>query len=327
MNAMTATAVRRSKMTTYTIDAENSITALGSQQADFEGEIFASQEELADLAANWPANRLIDVWNGIPGLTPIKKFTDRKSAVGRIWKAIQNLDGGNPAEQATTAPERANKAKAGGKKGKKAKSATKPSSKAARGKRAKVGNKPAAARDGSKKAEVLGLLQRKGGTTLAQIMKATGWHAHSVRGFISGALGEKMGLTVNSARREDGERVYSIAYLAARVEGEYNDKRQEECNRSFHLSLQQWILTGIPLTAASPLGCVVYTQSPRSFAPSGTSRDTFLQAVHPVCKKIALPTKLTPLFFLRQRTRLVYTSNPGRQYPACKRRSLRQVER
>ena len=50
----------------------------------------------------------------------------------------------------------------------------------------------------------------QGGATLAQIMKATDWQAHSVRGFISGALGKKMGLTVDSIRREDGERVYSI---------------------------------------------------------------------------------------------------------------------
>jgi hypothetical protein len=197
-------------MATFSIDAENSITTLGSQQADFEGEIFSSQQELANLAAKWPANRLIEVWNGIPGLTPVKKFTDRKSAVARIWKAIQSLDGGGATEAATTAPERANKAKAGGKKGKKAKSATKRAAKAAKGKRAKGGDKPAAARDGSKKAEVLGLLQRKGGATLSQIMKATGWQAHSVRGFISGALGKKMGLTVGSVRREDGERVYTL---------------------------------------------------------------------------------------------------------------------
>jgi hypothetical protein len=208
MNAMTATAVRRTKtMATFTIDAENSITALDSRQADFEGEIFASQQELADLAGKWPANRLIEVWNGIPGLTPVKKFTDRKSAVSRIWKAIQSLDGG-AMETAITAAKQANKAKAGGKKSN-AKSATKV--KAAKEKRAKGGDKPAVARDGSKKAEILGLLQRKGGATLAQIMKATGWQAHSVRGFISGALGKKMGLTVASARREDGERVYSIA--------------------------------------------------------------------------------------------------------------------
>jgi hypothetical protein len=48
--------------------------------------------ELADLAAKWPANRLIEGWNGIPGLTSVKKFSDRKSAVSRIWKAIQSLD-------------------------------------------------------------------------------------------------------------------------------------------------------------------------------------------------------------------------------------------
>src|SRR5260370_38707243 len=189
-------------MATFIIDAENSITALGSQQADFEGEIFANQKELADLAAKWPANRLIEVWNGIPGLTPVKKFTDRKSAVARIWKAIQSLDGGGATDAAT---KQASKAKAPAKQPKKAKTAK---AKAAKGKRAK-GDKPAVARDGSKKAEVLGLLQRKGGATLAQIMKATGWQAHSVRGFISGALGKKMGLTVDSVRREDGERVYS----------------------------------------------------------------------------------------------------------------------
>jgi hypothetical protein len=213
MNVMTATAVQeKQKMITFLIDAENCITALDSQHADFEGEIFASQQELADLAAKWPANRLVEVWNGIPGLTPIKKFTDRKSAVSRIWKAIQSLNGGatEATKTAAAAPERAGKAKAGGKKGKKAKIATKGAAKAAKRKQAKGGDKPAAARDGSKKAEVLGLLRRKGGATLAQIMKATGWQAHSVRGFISGALGKKMGLTVGSVRREDGERVYTL---------------------------------------------------------------------------------------------------------------------
>jgi hypothetical protein len=192
-------------MKTYTIDAENSITAFASKQDAAEGESFSSQEELASLVANWPVEQLIEVWNGIPGLTPVKKFTDRKSAVRRIWKAIQSLDGGSPAEPAAAAP----------KLPKKAKHASKPKpAKAAKAKPANAGRKTAGkakgARDGSKKSEVLGLLQRKGGATLAQIMKATGWQAHSVRGFISGALGKKMGLTVDSVRREDGERVYSI---------------------------------------------------------------------------------------------------------------------
>ena len=66
-------------------------------------------------------------------------------------------------------------------------------------------------REGSKTATVLALIQRAKGATLAEIMDATGWQAHSVRGFISGTLGKKMGLTVNSEKREDGTRVYSIA--------------------------------------------------------------------------------------------------------------------
>ena len=42
-------------------------------------------------------------------------------------------------------------------------------------------------------------------------MEATSWQAHSVRGFVSGTLGKKMGLTVKSEKREDGTRVYSLA--------------------------------------------------------------------------------------------------------------------
>ena len=42
-------------------------------------------------------------------------------------------------------------------------------------------------------------------------MAATGWQAHSVRGFISGAIVKKMGLQVESKKREDGDRAYSIA--------------------------------------------------------------------------------------------------------------------
>ena len=63
----------------------------------------------------------------------------------------------------------------------------------------------------SKGAKILAMISRPKGATLTEIMKATDWQAHSVRGFISGALGKKMGLTVESVRREDGERVYTIA--------------------------------------------------------------------------------------------------------------------
>ena len=65
-------------------------------------------------------------------------------------------------------------------------------------------------REGSKTAAIVALLERKGGATLAEVMKATGWQAHSVRGFISGTLGKKMGLSVESTKGEDGARTYSL---------------------------------------------------------------------------------------------------------------------
>ena len=65
-------------------------------------------------------------------------------------------------------------------------------------------------RPDSKKARVLGLLQRPQGATLGELRKATGWQSHSVRGFLSGIITKKMGLALKSEKREDGERVYSV---------------------------------------------------------------------------------------------------------------------
>jgi hypothetical protein len=74
---------------------------------------------------------------------------------------------------------------------------------------AKTHKQAAGARHGSKTAKVLDLLKRSSGVTLKELMKATGWQAHSVRGFISGTLGKKMGLTVASVKGSGGERTYS----------------------------------------------------------------------------------------------------------------------
>ena len=74
----------------------------------------------------------------------------------------------------------------------------------------KGAKKGESARDGSKTAKVLDLLKCPGGVTAKELMKVTGWQPHSVRGFLSGTIGKKMGLTVVSTKGEGGERTYSI---------------------------------------------------------------------------------------------------------------------
>src|SRR6266852_8087282 len=97
MDVMTATAVQEKSMTIFTIDSENNISAHSESQITDKGsEQFTSEKELAQLAAAWPGSRLVDVWNGIPGLTRVKRFTSRRLAIARIWKAVQSLVSGEP---------------------------------------------------------------------------------------------------------------------------------------------------------------------------------------------------------------------------------------
>ena len=106
-------------------------------------------------------------------------------------------------------------AKSEGKPGKKAspaKNAPKAATKAKGAKTPKAGKaaKEKGVREGSKTETILGLLKRSGGVTLKELMKQTGWQAHSVRGFLSAVVGKKMKLTVDSTRAENGERTYSV---------------------------------------------------------------------------------------------------------------------
>jgi hypothetical protein len=68
----------------------------------------------------------------------------------------------------------------------------------------------AKARAGSKTAKIVELLKRPGGATAKALMKATGGQPHSIRGFLSGTVGKKMGQTVISSNVEDGERRCAI---------------------------------------------------------------------------------------------------------------------
>jgi hypothetical protein len=217
-------------MTTFTIDTDNNIRAFpGADQAEATAsagvQTFTSQKELAQLAAAWPVTRLADTWNGFAGiapfghLKPVKRFTDRNSAVSRIWQAIQKLapppedapvaqQGAHVApvsaaatESATPQPERPKAPKTT----KRAKGMA--AGKSARAKKAKVASTEL--REGSKKARVLALIERAKGATLSEIMDKMGWQKHTVRGFMAGAM-KKAGFTVESFKPEGGERTYRI---------------------------------------------------------------------------------------------------------------------
>jgi hypothetical protein len=110
---------------------------------------------------------------------------------------VASKKGASPKKDAPKAKKGAKAAKPGAKKPPKA---------------AKKAPKPPAEkapRTESKGAKILELIGRPKGATLAEIMKATGWQAHSVRGFLSTA-GRKRGLKIESEKNDAGERVYQI---------------------------------------------------------------------------------------------------------------------
>ena len=177
-------------MPTFIVDSENNIRiARAKEKLSQRSESFTTKQNLATLANHWPNKRLVEIWNKIPGAKPIDKFTDRKTAIDRIWKAIQRP------EPETAKPD-----------GRASEVST--AKRSAKSKRA--GREIQKARTGSKKAEILQLLQRPSGSTLQDLMAATGWQAHSVRGFISASVSKRMGLRVESTKDDDGHRRYQI---------------------------------------------------------------------------------------------------------------------
>ena len=202
-------------MTRFTISSDNNITAFPTPEAAQDtlalgAMSFTSQKDLAKVTTDWPTSRLVEVWNafaGTPGfheLRPVKKFTDRKSAVARIWQAIQRLA---PApESANAAPQAADVAPA----------APKPTKDTTRVKKApkapraakKADSKPT--RAGSKKARAIEMLKRKNGASNQEMQEAFGWAPHTIRGFVAGGLKVKMGLDVESFKTEAGEHRYRI---------------------------------------------------------------------------------------------------------------------
>jgi Protein of unknown function (DUF3489) len=68
-----------------------------------------------------------------------------------------------------------------------------------------------APRGGTKTDKIVDLLKRTEGVTLKELVKATGWRPNSVRGFLSGTIGKKMGTPVESFKNKEGDRSYRLS--------------------------------------------------------------------------------------------------------------------
>jgi hypothetical protein len=62
----------------------------------------------------------------------------------------------------------------------------------------------------TKSTSLIALLKTKRGATLPEMMKATGWQQHSVRGFLAGTLRKRHGLEAISEKPDDGPRRYRL---------------------------------------------------------------------------------------------------------------------
>lgn len=199
-------------MTIFTIDEHNNITAFATQEEASAAsttpfDSFGSEQQLAELVAAWPAARLVALWNSLPGVTPVKSWKSPKAAAARVWKRIQGLGEAQPtvARKAHVGVTSRKGATAKRKAAKK-RTAVQP---APRGRKASPAPDPVAPRKGSKTAQVVAMLQRKNGATLAEIVQKMGWQKHTVRGFMAGAM-KKAGYQVESFKPEGGARTYRL---------------------------------------------------------------------------------------------------------------------
>jgi hypothetical protein len=236
-------------MKTFTIEnGTNNITfhaTAQDAQAVADAQSFRNEAGLAKLAAHWPTARLVEIWNSLPGETPVKKFKDRATAVTRIWRAIQGLDEApvpadvdvvvrkndpdteNPAAALVSRDDAGETLAAGtvtpeGSEGVSdmppvapqtpdvAPAGPRSNRKPGRAKKATDGAH-SAPREGSKASQVIAMLKRREGATLEEIMSAMGWQKHTTRAMLSagGSLTKNHGLIVTSEMVGETRR-YSI---------------------------------------------------------------------------------------------------------------------
>jgi hypothetical protein len=192
-------------MNAFTIDTDNNITVHATRKAAREtgAPVFDTAENLAELIGPDNNKRLVEIWNSLTGVTPVKKFTSRAVAARRIFAEVQKLapavhTQGGPAGDATEAGPAPTPARSG----KTAPARRVNASRAA-------GSGPRAT---SKTAQLIEMLRRPKGATLEEVMAKFGWQVHTTRALMSagGSLTKKHGITVIS-ERVGAARTYRIA--------------------------------------------------------------------------------------------------------------------
>jgi len=166
-------------MTTFTIDSDHHIAITTADLKPEGADHFSSLDELRQVAAHWPASRLVRLWNSLPSVTPVKRFTDRTTALNRIWRVLANGSAHSTAR-----------------------------AKASR--KTRVHADKTTVRPCTKNAQVIRMLQRPNGASIAEIRRLTKWQPHTVRGFISRALVHDMRLKVTRFKRDQGAPAYRL---------------------------------------------------------------------------------------------------------------------
>jgi hypothetical protein len=154
---------------------------------------FTSEAELGNIAGEGNA-RLVEIHNSITGVTPVKRFMDRKAALRRTFAALadsllRQIDTSKPDPE----PELGNR------------------------KGITINDSTEVIRAGgaSKKDAVLAMFAGGAEVTLDELVAATGWQKHSIRGFLSGTMHKKMGMQIASSRNASGQRVYRVQSSAS----------------------------------------------------------------------------------------------------------------
>jgi len=155
----------------FHVTKDGFLNTLSEEESKTEdAELMTSFEEWEGRTGSWPLKRLVAIWNDLPGVVPVQKFTSRKIALERIWRFVH---------------------------------ASKPSTQRKVKEQSRI-----PFREGSKAAQVYALLGRPQGATAQELQELTGWQRHSVRGFLSASL-RKQGQKLRSFERA-GERVYRL---------------------------------------------------------------------------------------------------------------------